>query len=318
MEAHPAQANLSRSALASPLSGFAQYARLQSVMAAHGIDAFLLTQPGACAFAAGHDRVGVHNGGIGSPSVVVPATGDPHILTTNPDGALHIDPSRVHPQNWRPGLLAEAIEEWIGRPNATVGLDIISPSTLRRLQATSRHRFIDGSAVLAQTMVAKSDAERDQLTNACHLVYSAAVVAQSHSAPDVYDHLAGAFPLGPWELGPDRISISALVDGFAGEARIGASDVGVLRHSLQALRAGRTAQDAADSLRPGVQLQSLGRGYELPLIRDGLAYPPELVLPAGAVVTIRYGDASVTAVVQEQGSELMSPAPEEVVTNAGV
>jgi hypothetical protein len=287
-------------------------------MAAHGLDAFLLTQPGACAFAAGHDRVGVHNGGIGSPSVVVPATGDPHILTTNPDGALHIDPSRVHPQNWRPGLLADAIEEWIGRPDATVGLDIISPSTLRRLEASSSHRFIDGSVILAQTMLAKSGGERDRLAEACQLVYGAAAVAKSQSAADVYDHLAGAFPLGPWDLGPNRISISALVEGFAGEARMGPSDVGVLQHSLQIVGAGRTTQDVADSLPPGVQVRSLGRGYELPLIRDGLAYPPDLELPVGAVVTIRYGDASITAVVQERGSELLSPSPEEVVTDARV
>jgi hypothetical protein len=77
-------------------------------------------------------------------------------------------------------------------------------------------------------------------------------------------------------------------------------------------------RDLAESLRRGVQLQSLGRGYELPIAKVGIAYPPELQLPAGAVMVIRYRDASVTVVVREEGCELMSPGPEEVVTNAAV
>jgi creatinase/prolidase-like protein len=318
MEANPVQVNLSESALAAPLSGFAQSDRLRRAMAAKGIDAFLLTQPGACAFAAGHDRVGVHNGGIGSPSVVVTQSGDPHILTTNPDGALHLDQNRVHPQNWQPRLLIEAIESWIGRSRAAVGLDIVSPTTLRRLRACSNFTFVEGSAVLAEAMIVKSGGERERLATTCRLVHSAASVARTQGAREVYDCMAGAFPLGPWRLGPERIAISALVDGFAGEARLGVGDSSVLNESLALVRAGRTARDLAESLPPGVQMQSLGRGYELPLVKDGAAYPPELQMPAGAVVVIRHRDASVTAVVWEDRAELLSPSPEEVVINVAV
>ena len=157
--------------LASPLAAHARFPDLQLRMRAAGFDALVLNsrRPAcACVFAAGHDRVGVLNGSAGTPLVVLTSRGDPHVLTSNPDGALHLDEAAVHALSWNMTELYGDIERWIAgyrRPDgsATIGVDVASPRTLEALAELPNVVIADASALLAEAMLVKTDAERAAL-----------------------------------------------------------------------------------------------------------------------------------------------------------
>jgi Trk K+ transport system NAD-binding subunit len=304
--------------LASPLAAHARFPDLQHRMRAVGFDALVLTQPGACVFAAGHDRVGVLNGSAGTPLVVLTSRGDPHVLTSNPDGALHLDEAAVHALSWNMTALYDDIERWIAgyrRPDgsATIGVDVASPRTLEALAELPNVVIADASALLAEAMLVKTDAERAALAGVCALAHRAVKPAQANDFRGVTDILGGAFPIAPWHLAADRVSIAISHDGFAGEARVGPGDAVVLRAALDCLVDGISAAALAASLPAGVEVVGIGRGFELPIIHAGIASPVSLVLRTGAVLVVRHHHAAVTACMTANGYELVSPAPEEVV-----
>jgi Creatinase/Prolidase N-terminal domain len=299
---------------AADAAGGGHWAVLQAQMCAASIDALVLSQPGACSFAAGHERVAVMGGGAGAPAVIVPANGQPHVYTTNPDGALALDEHHVHAQSWNPVQVSQQIRSWIGdRPSLRIGFDLASPSVLARMSETfASVELIDANELLAGCMLVKSDAELRVLRALCSLLHDAIRIAGANRPDDLYERLGGAVPSIPWTFSESGVSVGASFRGFAAEARVGLADPEMLQAALDALAPGIAVSTLAKVVPVGVEVVGIGRGYEAPYVGAGRAWPSDVVLGPGAVLVVRSGRAAVTACVTERGYDLFSPPPREV------
>jgi hypothetical protein len=291
---------------------------LQAEMRATSIDALVLSQPGACYFAAGHERVAVMGGGAGAPAVIVPPDGQPHVWTTNPDGALALDEHHVHAQSWNPALVMEQIRSWIPqRDGVRIGFDVVSPGVLTRVSKTfGSVEAVDANDLVSSCMLVKSDAEVHVLALLCALVHDAVLSGDPEDSRGLYDRLGGAVPSLAWRFSAAGVVLGVSYRGFAAEARVGPADPRILEDAIDTLVPGRTVSEVTRLIPEGVEIVGIGRGYEAPYLSHGRAWPNDLVLVPNAVVVVRNGEAAVTVRITGSGAELLSPSPREVASVA--
>jgi Creatinase/Prolidase N-terminal domain len=282
---------------------------LQQRMREEGIDALLLSHPGTCSYAAGFERVTVMGGGAGVPQVVVPAEGLPHVFTTIPDGALNLTADRVHAQTWNLGRAFEDMASWSSETSTArrIGTDIVSPRAVQLMEgAFPDAEIVDALALVAGCMVHKSPAERRVLELMSRLTDLAARAGQE-GARGVIEILGGAVPAVHWTLSAQTTVIAASYRGFCGEARLGADPSSAVATAIDTLVAGRTGAEVAARIPAGVEVLGIGRGYEAPIIRNGSAWPADLVIPDGAVVVVRDAHHAATIEVTAGGGRRLSP-----------
>jgi hypothetical protein len=287
---------------------------LQLAMRQSGLDALLLGGEGAGHFAAGHSRIGVHTAGSPIPVTVVPASGHPHIVTVDPDGAVELPPDHVHGMIWDPLALIDQLPHWVGSGSGLrIGVDALSPGG-RALVAAALpgSSLVDATGLLAAVMLPKSAEEIEAMADLCRLVSSAADIGLKQGRPALYRALQGAFPVSYPLVSPQRVHVAVRRDGLIAEARIGPGEPGPGEQAIEALRAGASASQIAGALPPGVEVVGIGRSYEPPLIRDGRAFPEDLELVNGAVLAVHWAGCGVTVVVEESGPRLLSGSPREV------
>lgn len=285
---------------------------LQQRMREERIDALLLSHPGACSYAAGFERVTVMGGGAGVPQVVVPAEGPPHVFTTNPDGALGLAADRVHPQTWNLGPAFEDMAKWSseGSTAPRIGTDIVSPRAVQLMErAFPNAEIVDALSLVAGCMVHKSPAERRVLELMSSLTDLAAR-AGHQGVRRAIEILGGAVPAVHWTFSAQTTVIAASYRGFCGEARLGATASLAVDAAIELLVGGRTSGQVAARIPAGVEVLGIGRGYEAPIIRNGSAWPPDLVIPDGAVMLVRDAHHAATVEVTAEGGRLLSPDPE--------
>lgn len=289
-------------------------ARLQEAMRAKGVDALLLGGEGAGRFAAGHTRIGVFMPGWPLPVTVVTASGPPHIVTADPDGATHLPADHVHGMMWNPATLIERLPQWLGDAAAgTVGVDVLSPGGLDLVRAAiPAATLVDASGLLAEVMAPKDEAEQRALAAACTLAHRAAEAGLAGGLPATVEALGGVFPAGHPRIVDGSAAVAVLLDGFVGEARLGPGSADALDGAVALIRPGVTTDELAAGLAPDVEVVGLGRGYEAPLVRAGAAAPPGFRLPEGAVLLVRTATMAVTVVVGDP-PRYLSPKPSEVV-----
>ena len=295
-----------------------RWTTLQTHMQEASIDALVLSQPGACSFAAGHERVAVMGGAAGAPAVIVPPHGQPHVWTTNPDGALALDEHHVHAQSWNAALVMQQIRSWLPtREGLRVGVDIASPAVLNQMSdVLSEVELVDANRLLASCMLVKSDAEVDLLRRLCALVHDVVLHDDPENSRSLYDQLGGAVPSLAWRSSASGTVVGISYRGFAAEARVGPGDPGILDDGVAALAPGIAVSDLACLLPEVVEVIGIGRGYEAPYVSRARAWPPDLTLEPGAVVVVRCGAMSVTVLITEHGPDLLSPTPKEVARAA--
>jgi Creatinase/Prolidase N-terminal domain len=282
---------------------------LQQRMGEERLDALLLSNPGACSYAAGFERVTVMGGGTGIPQVVVPAEGPPHVFTTNPDGALGLAADRVHAQTWNLGQAFEDMARWSSEASAArrIGTDIVSPRAVQLMErAFPNAEIVDALSLVAGCLVHKNPAERRVLELMSRLTDLAAR-AGHQGVRRVIEILGGAVPAVHWTLSTQTTVIAASYRGFCGEARLGATASPAVDAAIDLLVAGRAAGEVAARIPAGVEVLGLGRGYEAPIIRNGSAWPADLVIPDGAVMVVRDARHAATVEVTAWGGRPLSP-----------
>jgi hypothetical protein len=285
---------------------------LQAAMARSGLDALLLFGLAATEFAGGHRRLRVHAPGWPLPAVALTRSGPPHVVSPDPDGAMHLPADRVHGIFWDPAGLLAALPAWLDG-SSTIGLDTCSPAALELVrEAMPAARLADASLVVAEAMLAKGPSEIARLRSASELAGAAAEAGLDGGLPAMVAAMEGCFPLARPRAGRGRSSVALVRDGYAGEARRGPGDPGALQAATELLRPGSAVSEVASALPPGVEIVGLGRGFEAPVMRAGRASPAELRLADSSVLTVRCGASSVTVLVAAGGTRLLSPSPAEV------
>jgi len=276
------------------------------------IDALLLSQPGACSYAAGFERVTVMGGGAGIPQVVVPAQGPPHVFTTNPDGALGLAADRVHAQTWNLDRAFADMARWSNEASTArrIGTDIVSPRAVQLMErAFPDAELVDALSLVAGCVVHKSPTERRVLTLMNRLTDLAARAGHK-GVRGVIEILRGAIPAVHWTFSAQTTIIAASFRGFCGEARIGAAASSAVDTAIDLVVAGCTSTEVAARIPAGVEVLGLGRGYEAPIIRNGSAWPADLIIPDGAVMVVRDAHNAATINVTTGGGRLLSPIRE--------
>jgi hypothetical protein len=289
--------------------------RLQRAMAAAGVDALLLGGEAAGQFAAGHTRIGVHMPGWPIPVTAVPASGLPHVVTADPDGALGLPPDHVHGMMWNPETLVSELPQWLGGGSGLrIGIDAMSPGGRVLIEAALPGcTIVDGTRLLAEVMLCKTPEEVKALGDLCLMVTAAAEEGLKGGRTALLRALNGAFTVAYPHVSDRSVQVAIRRGGLIGEARLGPGDPVRGERALEALRAGSSAGEVAESLPPGVEVTGIGWGYEAPLMRDGWATPNDLVLQPGAVLAVRWDACGVTVAVDDAGIRLLSRSPEEVV-----
>ncbi|MCU1462732.1 MAG: hypothetical protein JWO37_2807 [Acidimicrobiales bacterium] len=257
------------------------WARLQAAMAEARLDALLLASAAATAFALGETRrIGVHNGGLPSPAVVVPESGYPHVITPDADGAWGVlPPDRVHPMAFDPSMLARLLPPLLHGARR-VGMDTCSPggvAAVRAVLRTGAVALVDASPMLARAMAPKERREVTALQRACHAAHDL-VAAGATSSP--------WFPLERFH--PDRAGVE--VDGWAGFARTGPGDEDAIVRTIARLGHGRLPRPT-----DGVAVWGVGRRRE------------PAVAVEGAVLLVEHGRRGVTVCLTPDGPQLLSP-----------
>jgi Xaa-Pro dipeptidase len=127
--------------------------RLQSAMAARGIDALLAAHSRTVVGVSGARRIPLRGDDGPSPTLVLTLEGPPQLCTPDPDGALHLPADHVHAMPFDPEWLPSRLPGWLGdAAHGVVALEDVSPATLARLRvALPDARFIDAAGVLAGT-----------------------------------------------------------------------------------------------------------------------------------------------------------------------
>jgi hypothetical protein len=292
----------------------AHLADLQARMRVAGLGALLLGSETAGAFAAGHSRIGVHTPGWPFPVTIVPADGDPHVITADGDGALHLPADHVHGLIWAPGSLAESLGAWLGaRAGRPVGVDALSPAGRAAIHAAlPGSELVDATGLVAEAMLAKSPAEIERLAEVCRFAHRAAEAGLAGGRSGLQRALAGSFLVSTPSVSDRAVAVAVRRDGLLGEARVGPGSAALGRAAVGAMRAGEVIDDVAARLPAGVEVVGIGRGYEAPLMRAGMASPAGLQLREGAVLGVRWDRCAVTIVVTDQRHRYLSPPPEEV------
>jgi Xaa-Pro dipeptidase len=287
---------------------------LQLAMGRCGLDALLLGGEGAGHFAAGHSRIGVHTAGSPIPVTVVPASGSPHIVTVDPDGAVGLPPDHVHGMIWDPTTLITYLPSWIGSGSGLrIGVDALSPGGRALITAALPGcTLVDATRLLAEAMLPKTAEEVEAMADLCRLVSGAAEIGLKQGRPALYRALQGAFPVSYPAVSPQRVHVAARRGGLIAEARIGPGEPRRGEQAIEILTAGASASQIAGALPPGVEVVGIGRSYEPPLIRDGRAFPEDLELVPGAVLAVHWASCGVTVAVGEGGPRLLSGPPVEV------
>jgi hypothetical protein len=284
---------------------------VQEEMRNEGIDALLLGGEAAGFFVAGHTRIGVHPGGSVLPLTIVPASGLPHVITGDPDGATHLPEGHVHATRWSPLSLARDLPQWLGaRSGLQVGIDMLSPTALSIIQdALTDCRLVDATGLLATVMLAKSPEEIDQLAELCRFVTAAAEEGLRHGRPALVAALGGAFPVAFPQVSGSAVRVAIRRRGMVAEARLGPGSPAIGERALKALLPGATVDDVAGELPPGVEVVGLGWGFESPLLRNGMGSPSGLRLQVGAVLAVRWDACGVTVALGEGGIRFLSLEP---------
>lgn len=289
--------------------------RLQDGMQRGGFDALLLGGEAAGQFAAGHTRIGVHMPGWPIPVTFVPASGLPHIVTADPDGAANLPADHVHGMMWNPETLVSELAGWLeGASGLRIGVDALSPGGLALIQAAAPgSTIVDATHLLAEVMLSKTSEEVEMLGELCGFVTAAAAEGLRAGRPALLRALHGAFLVSYPHVSDRSVSVAIRKDGFVAEARLGPGDPDRGERALAVLRPGVTASAIASSLPPGVEVLGLGWGYEAPLMRDGWATPEDLILQPGAVLGLRWDSCGISVVIESDGPRLLSLPPKEVV-----
>lgn len=288
--------------------------RLQAGMQRGGFDALLLGGESAGQFAAGHSRIGVHMPGWPIPVTFVPASGLPHIVTADPDGAVELSGDHVHGMMWNPETLVSELARWLeGASGLRIGTDSLSPGGTTLIEAAAPgSTIVDATRLLAEVMLSKTPDEITTLGELCSFVTGAAEEGLRGGRVAMLRALHGAFLVSYPQVSDRSVKVAVRKGGFIGEARLGPGDPGRGEQAVAALRAGSPVADVAASLPPGVEVVGIGWGYEAPLMRDGWATPEDLVLQPGAVLGIRWDSCGVTVALEEEGARFLGLSPKEV------
>jgi hypothetical protein len=287
---------------------------LQLAMKRSGLDALLLGGEGAGQFAAGHSRIGVHNPGSPIPVTVVPAAGTPHVVTPDPDGAVGLPADHVHGMIWDPAVLVAELPGWIGaRSGMRIGVDSLSPGGRALIAAAVPGcTLVDATRLLAEVMLPKTVDEIEAMAELCRHLTGAAEIGLRQGRPAMIRALEGAFPVSYPAVGARRVQLAARRGGLVAEARLGPGDAGRGQEAIATLAAGASISEVAGNLPPGVEVVGMGRSYEAPLIRDGSAFPGDLLLVPGAVLAVRWDSCGVMVAVESSRPRLLSRTPREV------
>jgi hypothetical protein len=289
--------------------------RLQDGMRRDKLDALLLGGEAAGQFAAGHSRIGVHMPGWPIPVTVVPASGLPHIVTADPDGAITLPADHVHGMMWNPATLVSELARWLdGASELRVGADALSPGGMALIEAAlPGSTIVDATRLLAEVMLPKEPEEVAALGALCGFVTAAAEEGLRDGRPALLRALHGAFLISYPHVSARAVHVAVRREGVIAEARLGPGDPDRGTQALAALRTGSLASEVAAVLPPGVEVVGVGWSYEAPVMRNGWATPEDLVLVPGAVLAVRWDSCGVTVVLDPDGPRLLSLAPKEVV-----
>ena len=288
--------------------------RLQVAMGEAGLDALLLGGEAAGQFAAGHTRIGVHMPGWPIPVTVVAASGLPHIVTADPDGAGHLPADHVHGMMWNPETLVHELGIWLGgAPGLRVGTDSLSPGGRALIEAAlPRCTIVDGTRLLAEVMLCKSPEEIEALTALCQSVTAAAEAGLLGGRPALLQALDGAFPISYPQVSERCVHVAVRQGGLIAEARLGPGLSARGEKAVDLLQPGVSVSQIARELPPGAEVVGIGWGYEAPLLRNGWSSPEELVLQPGAVLAVRWDRCGVTVAIGDSGPRVLALAPTEV------
>jgi hypothetical protein len=288
--------------------------RLQAGMQRGGFDALLLGGESAGQFAAGHSRIGVHMPGWPIPVTFVPATGLPHIVTADPDGAVELGGDYVHGMMWNPETLVSELSRWLeGASGLRIGTDSLSPGGVALIEAAAPgSSIVDATRLLAEVMLTKTPDEVAALAELCSFVTAAAEEGLRGGRVAMLRALHGAFLVSYPQVSNRQVKVAVRQGGFIGEARLGPGDPERGEQAVASLRVGSLASEVAASLPPGVEVVGIGWGYEAPLLRDGWATPEDLILQSGAVLGVRWDDCGVTVALEDEGARFLGLSPKEV------
>ncbi|MCU1458592.1 MAG: peptidase family protein [Actinomycetia bacterium] len=127
--------------------------RLQSAMAAHGIDGLLASRSRTVVNISGARRIPLRGDDGPSPTLVLTLQGPPQLCTPDPDGALHLPADHVHAMPFDPDWLPRVLAGWLGAAaDGVIALEEVSPAALARLRvALPNAQFVDAAGVLAGT-----------------------------------------------------------------------------------------------------------------------------------------------------------------------
>ena len=293
-------------------------AALRRAMAGAGMDAVLLAAPAAASAIVGNRRIAVHGPSGPLPTAIIPLDeGRPPVtLTPDPDGAPDRAAVIVHGIAWNPATLMATLRDTLGpAARGTIGIDAASPGGLALLRdALPEAKLIDATDVITAALLTKGERDVFGLAEACVIAHRAA--AQAADGIEAMVHaLDGAFPIADLLAEPERVVVDIVAGGFAGVARHGPGDPKALEQAITVLAdsIGDSFGALAERLPAGVEIGGLGRGHELPRLRQGHSHPASVTLPAGAVFLVMSGAAAVTVAVEASGARLLSPSPSEVV-----
>lgn len=288
--------------------------RLQEAMRRDGIDALLLGGEAAGQFASGHSRIGVHMPGWPIPVAAVTASGLPHIVTADPDGAQELPADHVHGMMWNPETLIAELPRWLGGASGLrVGVDALSPGGRALIEAAlPGSTIVDATRLLAEVMLVKTAEEIEVMAELCRHVTAAAETALKEGRVGLYRALSGAFPISYPHVSEHRVRVAVRRNGLIAEARLGPGDPAPGERAVELLQPGTVTSELASSLPAGVEVTGMGWSYEAPLIREGWATPSDLELRPGAVLAVRWEGCGVTAAIETGGPRLLSLSPREV------
>jgi hypothetical protein len=249
------------------------------------------------------------------PVTVVPASGLPHIVTADPDGATTLSADHVHGMMWNPATLVSELARWLdGATGLRVGTDALSPGGMALIEAAlPGSTIVDGTRLLAEVMLPKEPEEVAALGALCGFVTAAAEEGLRGGRAALLRALHGAFLVSFPHVSAGSVHVAVRRDGVIAEARLGPGDPGRGTAALAGLQAGAVAAEVAAALPPGVEVVGVGWGYEAPVMRNGWATPEDLVLVPGAVLAVRWDSCGVTVILEPDGPRLLSLSPKEVV-----
>jgi hypothetical protein len=249
------------------------------------------------------------------PVTFVPVSGEPHIVTADPDGATNLSGDHVHGMMWNPETLVASLQEWVaGASNLRVGTDSLSPGGRALIEAAlPGSSLVDATRLLAEVMLVKTSEEIAALAELCGFATAAAEEGLRGGRAALLRAAHGAFLISYPQVSERQVSVAMRRDSLVAEARLGPGDPGRGEAALHAVRAGMSAGALAAALPAGVEVIGVGWGYEAPVIRDGWATPEDLVLQVGAVLAVRWDGCGVTAALEDGGVRLLSLSPKEVV-----